>query len=90
MIGVSPDSAAKHQKFKAKYGLTYALVADTEHTVAEQYGVWGEKSMFGRKYMGVKRTTFVIDRAGKIAHVFEDVSPPGHAAEVADVVSRVS
>jgi peroxiredoxin Q/BCP len=89
VIGVSPDTAKKHAKFKAKYGLAYPLVADTEHAVCERYGVWAEKTFFGRKYWGVNRTTFVIDRKGRIATVFEKVNPLGHADEVADVVKSM-
>ena len=84
VIGVSPDPVKKHVKFKAKHGYTYPLVADTEHTVCELYGVWAEKSLYGRKYWGVNRTTFLIDATGRIARVFEKVKPDGHAAEVAD------
>ena len=83
---MSPDPVKKHVKFKEKFGLEYPLVADTEHTVSEAYGVWGEKKFMGRKYMGVNRTTFVIDAKGRIAHVFEGVKPAGHADEVAEVV----
>lgn len=83
VIGVSPDSPEKHRKFKAKYDLPYTLVADPDHAIAESYGVWGRKSMFGRKYWGVLRTTFVIDAKGRIAKVFEKVNPLGHAADVA-------
>ncbi len=90
MIGVSPDSEKKHLKFKAKHGFTYPLVADTEHAVCEAYGVWAEKSMYGKKYWGVNRTTFVIDGTGRIAHVFEKVKPEGHAAEVAEAVAALS
>ena len=86
MIGVSPDTVKKHVKFKAKHGFTYPLVADTEHAVCELYGVWAEKSFMGKKYMGVNRTTFIIDAKGRIAHVFEKVKPDGHAKEVAEVV----
>ena len=86
MIGVSPDSVKKHQKFKKKYDLPFTLVADTDHSIAELYGVWGEKTMFGRKYMGVLRTTFIIDKDGRIAKVFENVKPEGHANEVAAAV----
>jgi peroxiredoxin Q/BCP len=86
---VSPDPAKKHLKFKAKYGLTYRLVADTEHEVCERYGVWAEKSMWGKKYWGVNRTTFVIDAKGRIASVFEKVRPEGHAAEVAEAVEAL-
>ena len=90
MIGVSPDPVKNHVKFKAKHGLTYPLVADTEHLVCEQYGVWAEKSMYGKKYWGVNRTTFVIDSTGRIARVFEKVKPEGHAAEVMDAIASVT
>jgi len=83
VIGVSPDSVKKHQKFKQKNDLPFTLVADTDHSIAERYGVWGQKTMFGRKYMGVLRTTFVIDPNGRITKVFENVKPEGHAEEVA-------
>ena len=86
MIGVSPDPVKSHVKFKAKHGFTYPLVADTEHAVCERYGVWAEKSMYGKKYWGVNRTTFVIAADGRIAHVFEKVKPEGHADAVAEVV----
>ena len=76
----------KHVKFKKKYGYTYPLVADTEHAVCDSYGVWGEKSFYGKKYWGVNRTTFVIDADGRIARVFEKVKPEGHADEVAEAV----
>ncbi len=82
ILGVSPDPVKSHQKFQAKYERPFTLRADTDHAVAEQYGVWKEKSMYGRKYMGVDRTTFIIDAAGKIAKIFEKVKPQGHAAEV--------
>ena len=83
VLGVSPDSVKSHRKFKEKHHLPYTLLADTEHTVAEAYGVWGEKSMYGRKYFGVLRSTFVIDPKGKVAKVFEKVKPDGHADDVA-------
>lgn len=86
---MSPDPVKSHAKFKAKYGLGYPLVADTEHAVCERYGVWAEKSMYGKKYWGVNRTTFVIDATGRIAHVFEQVRPEGHAAEVAEAVAAL-
>ncbi len=82
ILGVSPDSVKSHQKFKAKYDLLFTLLSDPEHMVAEQYGVWKEKSMYGRKYMGIERTTFIIDAAGKLAKIFAKVKPAGHAAEV--------
>jgi len=67
VLGVSPDGVTSHQKFKTKYDLPFTLLVDEEHTIAELYGVWGEKSMYGRKYMGIIRSHFVIDEAGKIA-----------------------
>ena len=82
VIGVSPDSAKKHCNFKAKHDLPYTLIADTDHAVAEAYGVWQEKSMFGHKYMGNARMTFLIAPDGRIAHVFDKVTPIGHATEV--------
>jgi peroxiredoxin Q/BCP len=82
VLGVSPDSADSHQKFKAKYSLPFPLLADEGHKVAEAYGAWGEKSMYGRTYQGILRTTFLIGRDGRIARVFEKVKPKGHAAEV--------
>jgi peroxiredoxin Q/BCP len=82
VLGVSPDGVKSHGKFKEKYDLPFPLLADEDHAVAEAYGVWGEKSMYGRKYFGILRTTFVIDEAGRVAKVFEKVKPRGHAAEV--------
>jgi thioredoxin-dependent peroxiredoxin len=83
VIGVSPDSPKSHQKFKDKYELPFTLIADVDHAIAVKYGAWGQKSMFGRKYMGILRTTFVIDASGKVAKVFEKVQPMGHGEEVA-------
>ncbi|MEZ4412307.1 MAG: thioredoxin-dependent thiol peroxidase [Gemmatimonadales bacterium] len=82
VLGVSPDGVASHQKFKKKYELPFTLLVDEDHAVAEAYGAWGEKSMYGRKYFGVLRKTFLIDARGKITHVFPKVKPRGHAAEV--------
>lgn len=82
VLGVSPDPVASHLKFKKKYQLPFPLLADTDHAVAGAYGAWGEKSMYGRKYFGILRSTFIIDRDGKVATVFEKVKPKGHAAEV--------
>jgi peroxiredoxin Q/BCP len=86
VLGVSPDGVASHGRFKKKFKLPFPLLADPDHAVAERYGVWGEKSMFGRKYFGVIRTTFVIDEAGRIARVFERVRPKGHAAMVLEAL----
>ncbi|SRR5574338_215210 len=82
LYGVSPDGVKSHEKFRAKFDLPFPLLADEDHTVAEAYGAWGEKSMYGRKYMGILRTTFIIDEKGRIARVFEKVKPAGHADEV--------
>jgi len=82
IVGISPDKPAAQAKFAEKYSLPYAFVADPDHAIAEAYGVWKEKSMYGRKYMGIERTTFVIDEKGKIAEIFAKVKPAGHAAEV--------
>ena len=90
ILGISPDSTKSHRKFKEKYDLPYALLADEDHKIAERYGVWGEKSMYGRKYMGILRTTFVIDAKGKIAKVFEKVKPEEHATEVAEAVAALN
>ncbi len=82
VLGVSPDSVGKHVKFREKYGLPFTLLADTEHEVAERYGVWGEKKYMGRAYMGVSRSTFVIGADGTVAKVFHDVKPATHADDV--------
>lgn len=89
VLGVSPDPVKSHVKFKAKYQLPFTLLADTEHAVAEAYGLWREKSMYGRKYMGVERTTFLLDADGRIARVFEKVKPAGHAQEVAEALAAL-
>ena len=78
MIGVSPDEVAAIDKFDGKYDLGFTLLADADHAVAEKYGAWVEKSMYGRKYMGVARATFIIDPKGKIARVFPKVQPKKH------------
>lgn len=82
IVGVSPDSLKSHEKFRTKYGLDFALASDEEKSMLEAYGVWVEKSMYGRKYMGVERTTVLIDRDGTIAQVWSKVKVPGHAEEV--------
>lgn len=86
---MSPDSVDSHRKFKEKFELPFTLVADTDHAIAESYGVWAEKSMYGKKYWGVARTTFVVDARGRIAKVFEKVKPEGHADEVAAAVKAI-
>lgn len=82
VIGVSPDEPTKLAKFRDKYNLPFTLIGDPDHSVAEKYGVWAEKSMYGRKYMGVLRATFIIDGKGKVVHVIPKVSPKSHDDEV--------
>lgn len=89
IIGISPDSPAKHDKFKAKYNLTVMLGADEEKTVVEDYGVWVEKSMYGKKYMGVERSTFLVDSAGVIAKAWRKVKVPGHVEAVLDAAKAL-
>jgi peroxiredoxin Q/BCP len=86
VLGVSPDNEKSHGKFKDKYELPFTLLADTEHSVAEQYGVWGEKSFAGKKYMGVNRSTFVIDADGNVKRVLLDVKPANHADDVLEAL----
>ena len=82
VLGVSPDSVTSHQKFAEKFALPFTLLADTEKAVCEQYGVWQEKSMYGKKSMGVVRSTFVIDAKGIVRHVFPKVKVEGHSEAV--------
>jgi peroxiredoxin Q/BCP len=82
LLGISPDAPRTLQKFATKYGLPMRLLADTEHSVAERYGVWVQKSLYGRAYMGVNRETFVLDPDGKIKQIFRKVKPDNHAEEV--------
>ncbi|MBP6343683.1 MAG: thioredoxin-dependent thiol peroxidase, partial [Candidatus Omnitrophica bacterium] len=89
VLGVSPDGLKAHDKFIQKFNLPFALLADETKQMAQDYGVWVEKSMYGKKYMGVARTTFVIDAAGKIAKVFEKVKPEGHDKEVLEVLKAL-
>ncbi len=87
VIGISRDSVARHDKFKKKYELPFTLASDSEGKVTEAYGVWVEKSMYGRKYMGIERATFLIDEKGKIQQVWHKVKVPGHADEVLKAVN---
>jgi peroxiredoxin Q/BCP len=82
VIGVSKDSAARHDKFKAKYELTFPLVSDEDGNICEKYGTWIEKSLYGRKYMGIERATFLIDKMGIITKIWHKVKVPGHVDEV--------
>jgi peroxiredoxin Q/BCP len=82
VIGVSTDSVESHKKFSGKYGLPFTLLSDEKKSLVKAYGVWKQKSLYGKKYMGVERTTFVIDGRGKIAQIFRKVKVEGHVAEV--------
>ena len=90
VVGVSKDSVASHRKFRAKYGLAPMLGADADGKVVEAYGVWVEKAMYGRKYMGVERATFLIDKAGLVQKIWHKVKVPGHALEVLAAVQALA
>lgn len=87
VVGISPDSEKSHAKFRAKHGLAVLLASDPDHAVAEAYGVWKEKSMYGRKYMGIERTTFLIGPDGRIERIWEKVKVAGHAEDVLKAVA---
>ena len=89
VLGMSPDSPKSHDKFKTKHGLTVGLVSDQEKETLQAYGVWVEKSMYGRKYMGVERSTFLIDPEGRIAEVWRKVKVPGHAQAVLEAAKKL-
>jgi peroxiredoxin Q/BCP len=84
ILGLSPDDVASHGKFKSKYELPFTLLADPEHEVAEKYGVWGERNSYGKKSMGITRSTFIIDSDGNVARAMMGIKPAGHASEVLD------
>jgi thioredoxin-dependent peroxiredoxin len=86
ILGISPDSVKSHKKFADKYDLNFNLLADEDKKIIEKYGVWKEKSMYGRKYMGVERTTFIIDEKGKIKKIFNKVKVDGHENEVLEAL----
>ena len=88
VLGVSPDSLVSHEKFRDKFQLNFPLLSDPDHQVAEAYGVWKEKSMYGRKYWGIERSTFIIDEDGKVVEVWRKVKPNGHADRVADLLEE--
>ena len=90
VLGVSPDSSASHEGFIAKLGLPFDLLADTEKKVCTAYGVWQQKSMYGKKYMGVVRTTYLIDPRGKVAHRWDKVKVPGHDDDVLTMLDELS
>ena len=88
LVGISPDTSKKQWKFAEKFGLPYTLLADVEHAAAETYGLWIEKTLYGRKYMGVDRTTFVIGPDGNLSHIFRKVKVEGHAAAVLTALQK--
>jgi peroxiredoxin Q/BCP len=89
VIGVSTDDETSHQKFAAKYGLQFPLLSDPDHAVADSYGVWQEKNNYGKKYWGIKRTTFLIDEQGKIAHIFKKVDTARHSQDVLAALEKL-
>ena len=89
-MGVSPDGLDSHRKFKEKHQLPYLLLVDEGHLLADAFGIWKEKTMYGLKYMGVERTTVIIDRRGKIARIFSSVKIPGHVQEVEEAVRKLA
>lgn len=89
VVGVSRDSVSKHEKFAEKHGLSVILAADDEGEVTDTYGVWGEKTLYGRKFMGIERATFLIDPKGKVIHVWRKVRVPGHVEDVLKVVKAL-
>ena len=90
VFGVSPDGAKSHRKFREKFALPYRLLVDEEHRLADAFGIWKEKTLFGVKYLGVVRTTVIIDGEGKVARIFPEVKIDGHAADVADAVGQMA
>jgi len=89
VLGVSPDGIDSHRKFKKKYDLPYKLLVDENHRLADAFGVWKEKSLYGRKYMGIERTTVILDRNGRVARIFPKVKIPGHVQEVERAVREM-
>jgi peroxiredoxin Q/BCP len=90
VLGVSPDSIESHRKFRKKYELPYRLLSDEGHRLADAFGIWKEKTLYGRKYMGVERTTIIIDREGRVAKIFPKVQIPGHVEAVEAAVRGLS
>lgn len=89
ILGVSTDSQKSHEKFAAKHQLPFTLLADEDHKVSELYGVWGKKKMMGKEYFGIRRTTYLIDKDGMVAKVFEGVKPANHSLEVLDAIAEL-
>jgi peroxiredoxin Q/BCP len=90
VYGISPDNVKRHVAFRAKYDLPFGLLADEDHRMAEAYGAWGQKSMYGRKYMGILRTTVIVDGKGAVRHIVEKVKPKGHAAQVMALLEEMN
>ncbi|TWT73715.1 putative peroxiredoxin bcp [Posidoniimonas polymericola] len=90
VLGVSPDDAASHEKFREKYELNFPLLVDADHKIAEKYGAWREKNMYGKKSLGIQRSTFLIDPAGKVAKVWKRVKVDGHDQQVLDAISELA
>ena len=89
VLGVSPDSGPSHAKFAGKYKLPFPLLADIDHAVSEKYGAWGEKTLYGRKFMGITRSTFLIDPSGKVARVWPKVKVDGHVDQVLEAIREI-
>jgi peroxiredoxin Q/BCP len=89
VLGVSPDDEESHDKFKKKYKLPFPLLADVGHKIADKYGVWGDKSMFGKKYKGIIRSTFIIDKDGKVAKAYEKVKVPKHSSAILEELAQL-
>ena len=89
VLGVSPDSGPSHAKFAGKYELPFPLLADTDHAISEKYGAWGEQSLYGRKFMGITRSTFLIDASGKVARVWPKVKVDGHVEQVLEAIREI-
>lgn len=90
VVGISPDTVESHVKFKKKFKLNFPLLADTDHAVAEKYGAWGEKSLYGRKFMGIQRSTYLIDAKGKVAKVWKNVRVDGHDEKVMEAIRELN
>jgi peroxiredoxin Q/BCP len=89
VVGVSADDQKSHQKFTEKHSLPFALLSDPDHTMIEKYGAWGEKSLYGRKFMGILRMTYIIDEEGRIAYIFKKVKPETHSQDVLKVIDAL-
>jgi thioredoxin-dependent peroxiredoxin len=89
VIGISADDERSHKRFTDKYSLPFQLLVDADKSISKRYGVWKKKSFMGRKYLGIERTTFIINRKGKVVHIFNKVNPKGHAKEVNEIIKKL-